>query len=306
MQALHRGPLPRRRRSAPPLATFPEGASVPRIIHQTFSRPLPEELADNLDRIRDQNPTWEHRFYDDQEQLDFTSESYGSEIAEYLERIRPGYGAARADLFRYLLLYRCGGVYLDVKSRSLQPLDTVLRPDDRFLLSQWRNGPGEPFEGFGRHRQLAHVDGGEFQQWHIIAAPGHPFLRAVIQRVLHNLDRYNPGLHGAGQEGVLRVTGPIAYTLAIHPLLDRHPHRRVRSEVELGLRYSIYDGSSHRDRLPAHYSKIHEPISEVGQVTRVLAAALDGARTIKQRLGGRPAPSPAIGPGERIGEASSG
>jgi len=278
------------------IAPLAEGRGIPRIIHQTCAWPPPPEIAENMERIRRQNPGWEHRFYDDQDILDVTQACHGPEVCDYLRRIHPSYGAARADLFRYLLLYRFGGVYLDVKSRPLRPLDSVLRPDDSYILAQWRNGPGQPFEGFGGHRELKRVPGGEFQQWHIIAAPGHPFLRAVILRVLRNLDRYNPGLHGTGQRGVLRMTGPIAYTLAIHPLLDRHPHRRVNSEVDLGFRYSIYEGSSHRERLPAHYSKLQEPIAEVSQATLALAAALDGARAIKQRFVRRPAPT--MGPGE--------
>ena len=35
-----------------------------------------------------------------------------------------------ADVFRYLAVYREGGVYLDVKSTVTCPLDEVLSPDD--------------------------------------------------------------------------------------------------------------------------------------------------------------------------------
>ena len=43
---------------------------------------------------------------------------YGESILSCYLRIDPVYGAARADLFRYLLLYRTGGVYLDIKSAA--------------------------------------------------------------------------------------------------------------------------------------------------------------------------------------------
>lgn len=76
------------------------------------------------------NPGWEHRLYDDADIEAFIRESYGDEILAYYHRIDRRYGAARADLFRYLLLYRLGGVYLDIKSTTVRPLDEVLRPDE--------------------------------------------------------------------------------------------------------------------------------------------------------------------------------
>lgn len=69
----------------------------------------------------------------------------------------------------------------------------------------------------------------------MIAAPGHPFLRAVIERVVSNVDNYSPWRFGVGSIGVLRVTGPVAYTLAIAPLQDRHPCKTVASEEVLDI-----------------------------------------------------------------------
>lgn len=42
--------------------------------------------------------------------------------------------------------------------------------------------------GLGLHPDLAHMAEGELQQWRVIAAPGHPFLRAVIKSDLSNID----------------------------------------------------------------------------------------------------------------------
>ena len=39
-------------------------------------------------------------------------ERLGSEIYGFYQRINPIYGAARADFFRYLLMYAQGGIYL--------------------------------------------------------------------------------------------------------------------------------------------------------------------------------------------------
>ncbi len=221
------------RRSPDRLPTQEMGTAIPKTIHQTYSHvsKLPPALADNIAGIKALNPGWTHILYNDVDIESFILQNYGDRILQYYHRIDAIYGAARADLFRYLLMYKKGGVYLDVKSSIVRPLDETLLESDRYLLSQWHNGKGEQHANWGLHRDLhGIIEGGEFQQWFIACVPGHPFLKAVIENVLSNIDRYNPELHGVGKPGVLRVTGPIAYTLAIVPLLDSYPHRRIDSE----------------------------------------------------------------------------
>jgi hypothetical protein len=153
-----------------------------------------------------------------------------------------------------LLIYKKGGVYLDIKSRMSRPLDEIIAPDDRYLLAKWGD------YHVVVHSRLAHIPRGEFQNWHVIAARGHPFLKAVIDRVLQNIDRYRPWLHGVGKSAVLHVTGPVPYTLAINPLLDRYPHRSVAGQEEIGLEYSAVAGETHVRLFATHYSQLEESV----------------------------------------------
>jgi hypothetical protein len=285
--------LRRKPRVAAPVMPVSDG--VPRIIHQTFhTRRLPPELVDSLAAIRRANPGWRHRFYDDADIRRFIGRRYGPDVLSYFDAINPNYRAARADLFRYLVIYSEGGVYLDAKSLPTRPLSEVIRPDDQYLISQWDNGAGGDYPGWGLHRELAHVDGGEFQQWYIAAASGHAFLRAVLERVFRNLRTYIPGLHGVGQPGVLRVTGPIPYTQAIHPLLGRHPHRVVDSWGELGLAYSIYGKDGHRQAFRQafgnHYSELSEPITPVGAATRAASTVITSLKKVRRAARGLAGP----------------
>lgn len=263
---------------------------ISRRIHQIFFSDrgiaLPAELERNIEHIRRINPDWEHKLYGAEEMVAFIRDHYDERVLHYFECINPAYGAARADLFRYLLLYQLGGVYLDVKSTLRRPLNEVLRADDCYLLSRWRNKPGQEFEGWGLHPELADADG-EFQQWHIVAAAGHPFLRAVIERVLRNIQRYNRVLDGEGWIGVIRATGPIAYTLAIRPLLERHPHRLVDAHHELGFQYSIYakaPSSPHQTLFRAHYTQLTEPLVRQTAADKAFSCALRAAKAAKARL----------------------
>ena len=268
------------------LAPLDFDEKIPKILHQTYStRQIPQPLSDNISKIKKLNPDWEYRFYDDTDIVRFIKENYDSKILKIFLRINPKYGAARADLFRYLLMYVCGGVYLDIKGSLAKPLNSVIRTDDEFLLSRWHDKNDEQHKGWGVHDEPDHERFEEFQQWYIVAAPGHPFLKAVIQNVLRNIETYNPAFHGVGKPGVLRVTGPVAYTLAIQPILKLHPHRFVFSKSELGFEYSIFKSSDgHNNMFKVHYSDLQESVVKLGCIKRLEVSVLNSLKKIKAAL----------------------
>ena len=105
---------------------------------------------------------------------DFIIKNYDKERLNLYTSINPEYGAARADYFRYLLLYKYGGVYLDIKSGMKKSLNHIIDKDDEYILCHWATKDNAKILG----NTL-----GEFQQWHIISKPKHPFLKAVIKNV---------------------------------------------------------------------------------------------------------------------------
>lgn len=269
------------------LPFVPTGFEIPKLIHQTFPNrnELPGEILDNIERIKAMNPGWEYRLYDDEDIVRFIKDNYDARILSCYLRINPAYGAARADLFRYLCIYKYGGVYIDIKSTLHKPLDSVIRPDDRFLISQWKNKTGEKYKSWGLHYHLQEIAGGEFQQWHIVAAKGHPYLRAVLNKVLQNIETYDPFLHDTGFYTIWATTGPIAYTLAIAPILDLHPHRCLDIFSEAGFEYSIYDieqGKLHYRIFKRHYtSSYYKPVIGIGFYRNVIWHAVKFIRVLK-------------------------
>jgi mannosyltransferase OCH1-like enzyme len=233
---------------------------IPKLIHQTAPA-LPNQLAANVEDLRARNPGWEHRLYDDADIERFIAATYGREMLQVYRRINPAYGAARADFFRYLVVYAVGGVYLDIKSSAQLPLDCIVAPFDRYVLTVWPNGPGEPFQGWGFHAELPECRRGEFQNWHVIAEPRHPFLEHVIAHVIDNIACYDGAR--VGDVGVWGTTGPIAYSRAIAPLLSAHAHRLAGTHLDAGLVYNVLSDremGAHRAFFGVHYSALREPL----------------------------------------------
>ncbi len=234
--------------------------SIPKIIHQTVynKHQIDQRFLDNILELKRLNPEWEHRLYDDGDIRAFISKHFDESTMNCFNMINPAYGAVKADFFRYLVMYIEGGVYLDIKSTVTKKLDDVLNLNDSYLLSHWRNQPGQEFAGWGLHAGLEGA--GEYQQWHIISSPKHAFLDAVIKKVKRNIENYDFLRDGVGWIGVLKLTGPIAYTEAIQEIEKDHAHRKLDVQ-DIGFKYTILDKGEHTQKISAaHYASLVLPI----------------------------------------------
>jgi autotransporter strand-loop-strand O-heptosyltransferase len=206
---------------------------IPKIIHQTFrTKELPEELRVSVESLKKLNPDFEYRYYDDEDCYNFIKENYDEETLSLYSSINPKYGSSKSDFFRYLLMYKVGGVYLDIKSSAKIPLNDIILPTDEYLLTHWE----------GRDwNQILNYYHGEFQNWHIICKPNHPFLEKTIELVKRNIRNYKGE---KGKISVLNLTGPIVYSEAIVSLIDEYrtytfnsPVREFKVEDEIHLTY---------------------------------------------------------------------
>jgi inositol phosphorylceramide mannosyltransferase catalytic subunit len=218
---------------------------IPRIIHQTYKEwdAIPTVFKRSIDKLKNNNKEWEYRFYSDENVEKYISHYYGQNHLRIYRCINPDYGAVRADFFRYLVMYRHGGVYLDIKSACTLPLDQFR--DDSYILSHWEN----PL--YGVHDVLP---GGEFMQCFIIAEPYHVYLATVIEAVSKNISSFPRGI---GRDAVLKITGPIAYTKAILSVLDSTKHRIVKCERDCGF---VYQVANHMPIMGLHYSALRTSV----------------------------------------------
>eukprot|EP00984_Skeletonema_dohrnii_P003947 scaffold1354_cov152-Skeletonema_dohrnii-CCMP3373.AAC.1 len=115
---------------------------------------------------------WEYNFYDDDAAGEFLSLHFPPEVNDAYDSINPG--AFKADLFRYCVLLIKGGIYADVDIMLESNLDAAVPPDVGFMVPM--DEPGQTPD----HRMCL---------WNgmMAAAPAHPYLARVIDRVVHNI-----------------------------------------------------------------------------------------------------------------------
>jgi inositol phosphorylceramide mannosyltransferase catalytic subunit len=229
------------------------------------------EIRDSLIALKHRNNGWSLTLFSDDQQLDFISKHFSAKVKDCYLRINPRYGAARADLFRYLVIYAIGGVYFDIKSTCLIPLGAFLRNDDSLVIGQWDNQIDRPYEGYGLSPDVWDIAGGEYINWFFAAEPKNPILLDVIMYVLNQINTYQPKENNKGRNGILRVTGPIAWSRAIISSYRKHKNKtdyrlRIVNSADAALVYSIFDTQEisgnptlHRSIFKDHYTNSDEP-----------------------------------------------
>jgi hypothetical protein len=75
--------------------------------------------------LKDKNPGWKIKLYDDKECADFIFTNYGELMYNLFKSIKDG--PIKADLFRICILHYYGGVYSDIDNIILKPLDEIIQ-----------------------------------------------------------------------------------------------------------------------------------------------------------------------------------
>lgn len=105
---------------------------IPKILHQIWINPekpdLPAEFARYRDTWLERHPDWEYRLWN-LESLDFEPR-----CANLLDQAQ--HYAQMADLLRMEILYRHGGVYIDVDFECLRPITSLLEGVTSFGCSE--------------------------------------------------------------------------------------------------------------------------------------------------------------------------
>jgi inositol phosphorylceramide mannosyltransferase catalytic subunit len=162
--------------SVPGDAAARRAQKVPYDIYQTFKTGrVPATMYRAVRSWIEINPEYAYHFFDDAAMFDYAERGFPVDgfafsrqtLIEALHTIKPG--AGKADLFRYLIVYDRGGVYMDIDTVPLAPLSSFIRPAD------------DTVSGIGEH--------GDLHQWGLIYAARHPFMKRAIENTVDNIVR---------------------------------------------------------------------------------------------------------------------
>jgi mannosyltransferase OCH1-like enzyme len=198
------------------------GARISNVVFQTWVEPrLGRTHAAYLRAFRELNPDWSFRFYRDAEMDGYLRAHYGDEpIYEIFRNAR--FGPMRADIWRYCVLHREGGVYVDINKRVDVPLSSFIGPGDAAYLALEPAVLSPPPEYDPDDPPLRN-HGRAIANWFMACSAGHPFLRRTIDNIVRAYPQYRNRVVEHVQSAVINFTGPVMLTRSIYEVLREHP-----------------------------------------------------------------------------------
>ncbi|MFA6059847.1 MAG: glycosyltransferase [Taibaiella sp.] len=176
--------------------------AIPKIIFQTFrSKKLPFITRQFIKLMKLRNPAYRYEFYDDERIEMFMLKEFDDNVYQAYKRI--DVGAVKADFFRYAILYKYGGIYLDIDGYTISNLDKLIREDDHCIITHERNP-------------------GLYAQYALVFSAGHPFLKRTLEKVVDNIN------HNRFPHDGHMMTGPTVFTEAINECIAENATDKYR------------------------------------------------------------------------------
>ncbi|WP_295543500.1 glycosyltransferase [uncultured Thiohalocapsa sp.] len=172
---------------------------IPRVIHQTWKDDrLPPQYATLADTWRRAHPEWAWRLWTDADNLRLVEQEFPSLLGLYLDYPYP---IQRVDLIRYLILYRYGGLYVDLDFECFKDITPLL--DGRHCVLS---------EEAAVHNAV-HCTHRIISNAFMAAEPGHLLFAAVMEDLQHHRSRQR-----VPDRIVLDTTGPMMLTRVVERL----------------------------------------------------------------------------------------
>jgi hypothetical protein len=157
---------------------------IPLNIFQTwYTKDLDEKMQDCVDKLKLSNPEFEHYLYDDKDCAEFIEDNFGEEVLNAYNSLIPG--AYKADLWRYCVLYKNGGVYLDIKYFTVNDFKLIELIDREYFVKDIEPSGSGVYNAF------------------MVCKPGNKKLLNCINNIVKNVKSKFYG------EGALAPTGPL-------------------------------------------------------------------------------------------------
>ena len=157
-------------------------------------------------------PTFEFRFCSDEECDGLIKENFSPEVHDCYSRLQ--IGAAKADLWRVLVMLVHGGVYMDIDAALSWPPESFLSEDQTELIIRAKDG--------------------KLTNYFFASIPGNPFFKKLADRIVENIAANT-------LTSVYDMTGPtVVEAVAEGAPIHVEPHEIVCRQGQFTKKYFQY------------------------------------------------------------------
>ena len=113
---------------------------IPLNIYQTWhTKKITPKMFETINLIKKLNPRFNYQLFDDNDCREFIKNNFEPNVLYAFNSLIPG--AYKADLWRYCILYKNGGIYLDIKYRPLNNFRFITMTEkEHWVLDSDKNG----------------------------------------------------------------------------------------------------------------------------------------------------------------------
>lgn len=155
-------------------------------------------VNETINLYKESNPEYTYHLYNLDDMYNFVKKSFPGRIFKCYNSLN--IDVARSDFWRYLVLYKYGGVYVDMDSYLVKPLASYINIDDTAIISP------EPHKN-------------RYTMWALIFSSKHKILENLIGMICDNIEQRK------FPQNVHKTTGPSVFSLAVNKT-----HRQLFNE----------------------------------------------------------------------------
>jgi len=89
-------------------------------------------MKESVEKLKKENPEFTYYLYDKDERRDYISKNFDKDVLNAYDALIPG--AFKADLWRYCILYKMGGIYLDIKLCTVNGFKLITLTDKEYFV----------------------------------------------------------------------------------------------------------------------------------------------------------------------------
>jgi mannosyltransferase OCH1-like enzyme len=197
-----------------------EASAIPRVVYQTWENNLLGKTHAKLwTHFRSLNPEFSFRLFTTSDCDKWMEDNFGQHPIVTIYR-NAKFGPMKADIWRYCVLYKQGGVYCDISKMISCPLNRFVGKSSVAVISYELNAIPTSMRSACVAPRISYPSN-LILNWCLASSRGHPFLGRCIENIVKAYPKFKNQRFEFAKDAVLRFTGPEMMTLSIHQsLLD--------------------------------------------------------------------------------------
>ena len=187
---------------------------IPLTIYQSWTtNSIPPKMKETMDKVLKENPQFDHYLFSHETCESFIKENFSKSVLKAFRMLKPG--AYKSDLWRYCILWKRGGVYMDVKFYPVVPLvDILTNHPDLFIKDTIATHTPDT------DMKCKHLAGGLYNGF-LASKPKNPIFKEMIDTIVKHCKGKNL------RNSMLQITGPCL----LGEVVERHTSKNFIEDL---------------------------------------------------------------------------